>query len=165
MARNANDGFGVGGERDATCRGSDVARITGGRASVANQPVAVAHRTWYWVALVPTELSRRRIETLHQRTGGERDALDRIGLGVVHAPEFNGIHVELMCELVHRAFERKHVRSLGGRPHESGSIAVRMHDIDGGVNIGAGIHARRRLDAGDIVWRGPRGHLPALVRE
>ena len=68
-------------------------------------------------------------------------------------------------EFVHRAFEREHIGSLGWCAHIARRVSVRVNDIDGRVDVGARIHARRRLDARDIVRGGPGGYFPPLVRK
>ena len=56
-------------------------------------------------------VSRAFLQARHQRAGRERHVLLRILLGLVAQPQLDGIHVELVGELVHRLLERQHGRS------------------------------------------------------
>ncbi len=89
--------------------------------------------------------------------------LDRLGLGVVPEPQFDGIHVQGIGQLVHRAFQGEDVRRLGRRAHEAGRVAVGVDDADLGSHVRAGVEPGRGVRPGDHVVVRPAGELPAFV--
>jgi hypothetical protein len=139
--------------------------MTGSRATKANEPIAVAHRAGPWVAFRPLECFRRSVEASHQGPARKGTTIDRIALGVVDAAEFDRVHAKRHGDLVHRAFERKHVRNLEGRAHEAWRIAVDTNDTDHGVDIRRIIDPRGGLYSSDVIFIGPRGQLTAFMPE
>lgn len=132
-------------------------------AAPADQLVAVAHRSRFWIALLPAKGFRRRIKARHQRAAGVRQVLDRLVVGVVASSQLDRVHVERNRQLIHRRFQRKQIRRLGRRAHKAGGVAVGMHDRNFRDDVRAGVKPCRGVGTGHLVIVGPAGDLLALM--
>ncbi len=111
-------------------------RIVSGGDALADQPLAVALRSWLGVARIPPEFFRALAVRLRQTAAGERRVFGGILRGLVDPPQLDRIHAQRIGQFVHRRFQRERSNGFARSAHPGIGDRIQIDDLLLNENIG-----------------------------
>ena len=139
-----DDGAAIGGQRNIGGRRHQQVASRRNREAHADKPLALAGRAGFRIALAPAEHLGALIHAGQQAARGEGVVVGRIARRLIALAQFDGVHVQPMRQLIHRAFEREHPDRLARRAHGAGQHEIEAHDFMRDEPIVSGVKKLRR---------------------